>query len=543
VTVSETWDQLARRWAPSLSQSVPAPREGGSQQQDDAFRSDNEAREENVDEATDSSGAPRTGVMVAFFPTAEQARELALADGEPEDELHLTLAFLGEVGAELQPDQEQTVIDAVTAWAAAQTPIAARTNGLGLFRTPDPVTYANVDAPQLPAARQALVEALDRAGVAPLQNHGYTPHMTLDYADRRDIEVPEIAMTFDAVTVAFAGHRTTIPLGSDQKTVDLNGISPTQVKAALDQDKWPTPATTNGPVFNFYSPNAGSTAAAGNLQWSATPRPEATTSLTTPTPVATRAPGAEQGKAFATEINGRQLIAGPATAFVGQKAAGMREPTVEDIAAEHMLWMTGRFVGADKPNNNGAMWSAGDLELSRASVANGPLNWLHEAKHVIGAIADADYIGKAEAAATSMEPHITATAAIWKWLWPDEAYVVQQASDQNHLWYSMECISQEVECAGENGCGNVTSYSQYMAGAACKHVLERASTRQFKNPVFLGGAVIVPPVRPGWSEADASVINTATRLAEAAFDQAGQPDIEASTWEQMMGQLVLSAQK
>jgi 2'-5' RNA ligase len=531
--IDDLWNELAKRWAPSLT--VPAQRAEESDQQperaamadeDLPFQSGNEAWEESVDDAVDSSGAPRTGVMVAFFPTIEQARELAIDDGEPEEEIHLTLAFLGEVGAELTDEDEAHVVGAVTAWARTQGPITASTNGLGLFFTPDPVTYANVDSPDLPAARQRLVEYLDRAGVAPLQTHGYTPHMTLDYGDRRDINPAQVTMTFTTVTVAWAGNRIQIPLAQS-----------TSGERAY-QDKWPGTAhevAAGGPVFNFYtSPAAttsGSITSGSNLQWNATPA--TATTMTTPAP--------EQGRAFTTEINGRQLIAGPATAI--QRAAGLREPTVEDIADEHMMWMSGRFVGAEVPNRNGAMWSAGDLELGRASVVNGPLNWLHEAKHVIGAISEADYVGVQQAAASQMQPHITATAGIWKWLWPDEAYVVQQASDQQHLWYSMECISKEVQCAGPEGCGNVTSYSQYMAGAACEHVTQRASVRQFKNPVFLGGAVIVPPVKPGWAEADASVMNTASRLAEAAFEQAGEPDVSATLWEQMMAQLVIYTQR
>jgi uncharacterized Rossmann fold enzyme len=107
----------------------------------------------------------------------------------------------------------------------------------------------------------------------------------------------------------------------------------------------------------------------------------------------------------------------------------------------------------------------------------------------------------------------------------------------------MECISREVGCAGPTGCGKTTTDAQYMAGAACEHVLQRASIRQFIDPVFLGGAVIVPPARPGWAGADATVMATAQGIAEAAYESAGQPDISASDWEQMMAQLVAFTQR
>lgn len=251
----------------------------------------------------------------------------------------------------------------------------------------------------------------------------------------------------------------------------------------------------------------------------------------------------EGARAFVTDVGGHTMITGPATAH----KASLRNPTVDDIADEHLLMMQGRFVGAEVPNRNGALWSAGDLEMAQGSVVNGPLNWLHEARHIIGSLTKSEFVAAAGASGSSgqgveqaatVQPHIVATAGIWKWIYPDEAWVVSQASDQQALWYSMECISKEVACAGPDGCGNKTTYAAYMAGSACEHVRERASVRQFVNPVFLGGAVIVPPTRPGWAEADASVMQKAESLAEAAFEQAGEPDVTTSEWEALMAQVI-----
>lgn len=235
-------------------------------------------------------------------------------------------------------------------------------------------------------------------------------------------------------------------------------------------------------------------------------------------------------KAFVSEVNGKTLITGPASAFnVEQAIAGN----------EHMLWMQGRFVGAEKANRNGALWSTGDLEMGQASVLHGPLNWLHEARHVIGTIANAQLITRNEAADENLDqPFIEATSAIWRWIYPDEAWVVEQASDAGKLWYSMECISKNVECVGDGGCATKASYGDYLSGKGCEHMTQRSAVRRFEDPTFLGGAVIVPPVRPGWAEADAKVMRQAASMAETAFDQAGRPDMAASEWEQLMAQLV-----
>lgn len=262
--------------------------------------------------------------------------------------------------------------------------------------------------------------------------------------------------------------------------------------------------------------------------------------------------------AFVVDTGDKTIITGPAHII---EQAG-RRPSVKEIADEHLMWMSGRFVGADKPNRNGALWSAGDLELAQQTVAHGPLNWLHEERHVIGTIARSKYVvGKEKLVpvlqtihssfnetpsiadvtietASVVEPHIVAEAAIWRWIWPDEAYVIQQASDSKMLHYSMECIAQSVECAGESGCGNTTTYAEYLSGSACEHIRERSSVRRFIRPTFLGGAVIVPPVSPGWAEAEASVMKQAANLAEAAYAQAGEPDVPASEWERLMAEVL-----
>jgi 2'-5' RNA ligase len=497
-------DERAKRWAPTLSaQQVEELFHGFRQLHADASIGGDVVTDPEPDEPANPYA--HTGVMVAFFPTPDQANELAVDGGEPPEELHLTLAFLGTVGKEIDPDAESKLIDAVTAWAKEQGPISATVNGLGLFTTgPAPVTYANIDAPALPGARQDLIETLEDAGFPANGEHGYTPHMTLIYADARDLNPPPVALNFTDVVLAFAGNRTTIALGTPEAEASQ---FVEQVKARAKEFAAQLTVTDR-----MSKPPAPPT------EWPLEEEPPA--------------------RAFVADINGRTLITGPAT-------AAMKDLTVEDIADKHLLWMHGKFVGAEVPNRNGALWSAGDLSMARASVVNGPLNWLHEARHVIGTLARADYVEHQSTNADdgtlangTTQPHITADAAIWRWIWPDEAYVVQQASDQGALWYSMECISKEVACAGPNGCGNSTTYAQYMSGMACEHVTQRASVRQFVNPVFLGGAVIVPPTRPGWAEADARVMATASKLAEAAFEQAGAPDVSTSEWEQLMGQLV-----
>jgi len=120
------------------------------------------------------------GVMVALYAPEEVARQ-GLPDGTPPTDMHVTLAYLGKVGEVPDPGP---LHDVVAALAADTAPIDATISGIGRFSgdTPDgdPV-YLSVDAPDLAAFRQKLVDALDAAGVPARTDHGFTPHMTVAY--------------------------------------------------------------------------------------------------------------------------------------------------------------------------------------------------------------------------------------------------------------------------------------------------------------------------------------------------------------------------
>jgi hypothetical protein len=217
-------------------------------------------------------------------------------------------------------------------------------------------------------------------------------------------------------------------------------------------------------------------------------------------------------------------------------------PASREIASaaseKWLLRIQGRFVGAEAPNRNGAMWSADDLMYGQPTVTHGPLNWLHNERKVVGVITDSSYVERQSAAGKIVEPHLQATSVVWKWLYPDEARLAERAADNSSLWYSMECISENVECsAAAGGCGAKFPYETYMRQRAktCEHMMKGTSARRFENPVFQGGALIVPPVRPGWADADADVVRTAA----AAQDGLNAADfmLEASDLTAMLQQV------
>jgi len=198
---------------------------------------------------------------------------------------------------------------------------------------------------------------------------------------------------------------------------------------------------------------------------------------------------------------------------------------------EGFTYLRGRFVEADRPNGNGAMWTTDDLQMAEASVAGGPLNWLHDESKIIGTLLDAQLVTRQAAAAGDVGNHIVSNAAVWRFLFPQETSLIERAADQNQLWYSMECVSKSVMCTGDTGCGETFAYSEVMRQNACSHLRERSSIRRFVDPIFLGGAIIVPPVRPGWANADVEVVRQAAGLLEQHGDfedeQLTKPEAQA----------------
>lgn len=144
---------------------------------------------------------------------------------------------------------------------------------------------------------------------------------------------------------------------------------------------------------------------------------------------------------------------------------------------------------------------------------------------------------------------IQALSGIWSHLFPFETSQVERASEEGALFFSMECRGSHLVCAGEMGCGNKYEYADVQSH--CDHLLSRTSVRHIVNPVFRGGALIVPPTRPGWRQANASVINEAVMQEAAAFAeqttsqykalQDNGLDLTASAWEHLMGLVVSTA--
>jgi 2'-5' RNA ligase len=169
--------------------------------------------------AKESISEVSAGVMVALVPPAEVAASLAVEGGLPVEELHVTLAYLGQ-----DIDDPEALATLVQAWALATPPLECSISGIGVFAPTVgsdglPVTYASVDCADLPAARQRLVDLLTASGQPVATTHGFTPHMTLAYDEvEGDVASVVTSWTSESVVLFVGGERTAFPLSGTPQT-------------------------------------------------------------------------------------------------------------------------------------------------------------------------------------------------------------------------------------------------------------------------------------------------------------------------------------
>ncbi|MFJ4342710.1 2'-5' RNA ligase family protein [Streptomyces sp. NPDC088915] len=159
------------------------------------------------------------GAMVALYPPRDIAEQIAQPDGTPAEDLHITLAYLGDAADLGAPADD--LHDLVAEALRAATPLKGTIGGIGTF--PDSgdgiPTWVPVDVPGLAELRQAVTAALATSpyGHTVRTNHGFTPHITLGYDLPPTGPVPSTPVTFDQVHIV---------LGPDRTPVALTGPAP-----------------------------------------------------------------------------------------------------------------------------------------------------------------------------------------------------------------------------------------------------------------------------------------------------------------------------
>lgn len=162
-----------------------------------------------------------TGAMIALVPAAEHVDRLAVDGGEPAEELHLTVMYLGEA-ADIPEDIRAGLYSVAAAYAASTAPIEGDGFAVEAFNPHaediDTALVMGVSGQSL-ADLHAGVSGGVRKLMTPPDNHApWRPHVTLKYSDDLG-ELPGFVgklgpVMFDRLRVAMGDEVTDYPLAA-----------------------------------------------------------------------------------------------------------------------------------------------------------------------------------------------------------------------------------------------------------------------------------------------------------------------------------------
>jgi 2'-5' RNA ligase len=220
-----------------------------------------------------------TGAMIALIPAVHDAGYMSVPDGEPVEELHVTLAYLGEADA-WDPDVRAALLEAMSQVASGATPVSARAFGVAHWN-PDSDSPAWVyslsddgeaNSQTLTDVHSGVMRQLydfaQARDLVPVQHSPWVAHMTgiYDSNDRREEMSAKLGpVTFDRLRVAFAGDHVDFPLGPEA----CDGYEDLAEETVVDIPKslpWSTPGDA-ALAFENEQTGDGRVFAPGALYW------------------------------------------------------------------------------------------------------------------------------------------------------------------------------------------------------------------------------------------------------------------------------------
>lgn len=188
-----------------------------------------------------ATSTEHSGAMIALVPSQADLDRLYVDEGEPRDELHLTLYYLGDA-VDVLPEVRDEAVNAVRSMIERRglPVVTARAFGAAHWNPEgdDPAWVLNVgdvpaderDSEALGVVRGMVDEVLADGGVdlaIPPQHTPWQPHICVAYSSDEDWYDRLLTrlgdVTFDRIRLAFGGDVTDLPLGRTATVASTSG--------------------------------------------------------------------------------------------------------------------------------------------------------------------------------------------------------------------------------------------------------------------------------------------------------------------------------
>lgn len=245
--------------------------------------------------------------------------------------------------------------------------------------------------------------------------------------------------------------------------------------------------------------------------------------------------------------------------FIGCEAHIIDESHELAWAEQHVVhnsfykWIIGRYAEADKANANRQHFTMDNLKFGQPLLAHAPLN-INHSPLIVGTFVASDIVYPTQTADDNeggLNPFMETLSVFWHHYFEDEFDVVETAHKANRLFYSQECMPAEIGCGGEFGCGKYFEYGGRQNPNYCSHLNDPKSgvVKDLVRPHFSAGALIVPPIRPGWNMAEIKQISEVHKNdpdeVERLYQQISEeiPGAEPTEWEAVMNLIMAHSEE
>jgi len=173
----------------------------------------------------------------------EVLSHVPIANREQANNLHITLAYLGEFDSLPQQKKLLKLLSELGQWS---WPIVGTISGIGRFNASSSsdwmdVVYATFDSPKLLALRDRILYILSLCKLEHKQNHGYTPHITLAYvpsgSQQPVICIPDTFVSFNNVSLFVDSNQHLIGLSGENDPADWLERTPELVGGGELEDR------------------------------------------------------------------------------------------------------------------------------------------------------------------------------------------------------------------------------------------------------------------------------------------------------------------